>query len=138
MLRPLFLICLSAILLLATVPAALADKKPILDGDKPLVLMIYDTHCKKWCGQVRPILDELKTQYGDRVVFYELDFSEKSLKASSETAKQLGVLGFVQGIIDWIPAVGIFTASRKPVKELTGLKKKSVYEEGIEKALKEK
>lgn len=126
---------LSAVFLTAFNTRALAADE-ILDSDKVLLLMVFDSHCTKWCGQVRPMLHDIKAEFGDKIALYELDFSEKELKTSTEKAKQLGVSGFVKDVIDWIPTVGIFTPKRRLVAEFPGIKKKQVYIDNIQKALK--
>ncbi len=122
-------------LIVSVSPMAIAAEE-VLDGEKPLVLMVYDQNCKKWCGEVRPILREIKDEFGDKIVLYELDFSEGVMKQSYETARRLGVGSFVKGVIDWIPTVGIFTGKRRLTKELPGKSKKETYVKCIEKALK--
>lgn len=115
--------------------AALAADANVRDADKVLILMLFDENCKKWCPKVRPILAELKTQYGEKIAIHELDVTQAELKNSTETAKQLGVLPFLKGALDYVPLVGIFTRKRQLVKELSGLKTKETYDKFVEKAL---
>lgn len=114
---------------------ALASEATVRDADKVLILMLFDENCKKWCPKVRPILAELKTQYGEKIAIHELDVTQTELKASTETARQLGVLPFLKGALDYVPLVGIFTRKRQLVKELSGLKTKETYDKFVEKAL---
>lgn len=135
MIRRLFTAVLVCILFLVGNAASAADA--VLDGDKTLVLMIFDDHCKVYCKEVRPILQTLKEEYGDRVAFHEIDFSEKTKKAAFESAKQLGVQGSIAAMLDFIPIVGVYTAKRKIVKEISGAKTKETYVKYIESALKQ-
>ncbi len=124
-------------LLCCSFPLQALAAEAVVDGDKPLVLMIFDDKCKKWCSQVRPILGELKEQYGDKVAFHEIDCSENVLKGANESAKKLGVGGFLAGVLDFVPIVGVFTSKRRLVREIVGAKTKQVYIDFIESALKQ-
>lgn len=129
------LIC-TAMCLFGANAALAADA--VVDGDRCLVLMLFDDKCKVFCKEVRPILAELKAEYGDRVAFHEIDFSEKIRKAAFETAKQLGVgSGAVGNMLDYIPVIAVYTPKRKLVKEVTGAKDKGSYVRFIESALKQ-
>jgi hypothetical protein len=110
----------------------------IIDADKPVVVMIFDDKCKKWCSEVRPILHALKEEYGDKVAFHEIDCSEKVLKAANESARQLGLGHFLGGVIDYVPVVGVFTPKRRLIKEIIGSKSRETYVSYIETALKAK
>ncbi|MFX6015226.1 hypothetical protein ABTE82_19220, partial [Acinetobacter baumannii] len=57
---------------------AASEEKPGVQN-KALVVLVFDQTCKNWCEQVRPVVQELKDQYEDRVTFAELDATE-SLK----------------------------------------------------------
>lgn len=121
--------------LLGTAAAFAADA--MLDGDRTLVLMLFDDKCKVYCKEVRPILKTLKEEYGDRVAFHEIDFSDNVKKAGFETAKQLGVLGSIGDMLDYIPVIAVYTPRRKLVREIVGAKNKATYVEWIECALKQ-
>jgi thiol-disulfide isomerase/thioredoxin len=130
------LLIVSILLVSCLIPeVALASETSVRDADKVLILMLFDENCKKWCPKVRPILSELKTQYGDRIAVHELDVTQSVLKTSSETAKELGVYPFLKGALDYVPLVGVFTKKRQLVKELSGLKTKETYNKFVEKAL---
>lgn len=131
------LLVVSTLIISCLLPEAVlaADAATVRDADKVLILMLFDENCKKWCPKVRPILAELKTQYGEKVAIHELDVTQSVLKTSTDTAKQLGVLPFLKGALDYVPLVGIFTRKRQLVKELSGLKTKETYDKFVEKAL---
>lgn len=111
--------------------AATADAS----GQHVLVVLIFDEGCKVWCQKVRPIMKELKDQYGQRVDFLELDASAGTLNESQAKAKEAGVISFLRDSADWVPIVGIFSPKRRLVKELVGPKPKDTYASVIDKAL---
>ena len=100
-----------------------------------LVVFIFDKSCKVSCNTVRPIIRELQGEYTNRVQFTELDVSKDCLKESQKTAKSLGVSSFLSDAEDWYPAVGVFSARRKMVKQILGAKTKEMYKAAIEKAI---
>ncbi len=106
-----------------------------LDADRVLVVFVFDKSCRISCDAVRPIFKQLKTDYGEKVKFVELDVSKDVLGESQKTAKTLKVARFLDDTEDWYPAVGVFTGSRKKVKEILGAKPKVQYVQAIEKAL---
>ncbi|HEY9871267.1 MAG TPA: hypothetical protein V6D08_19055 [Candidatus Obscuribacterales bacterium] len=114
---------------LAQGQAGSGDKRPVL------VVLIFDESCKAWCQKVRPVMKELKDQYGDKVEIIELDASAPTLKDAETRAKAYGVYGFLRDSADWVPIVGIFSGRRKLLKELVGPKQKDVYVAAIDKAL---
>lgn len=110
-----------------------ADEDP--DDDRVLVVFVFDKSCRISCDAVRPIFRQLKTDYGEKVKFVELDVSRDVLSESQKTAKALKISRFLSDTEDWYPAVGVFTGSRKKIKEILGAKPKDQYVEAIEKAL---
>ncbi|MCC6978097.1 MAG: thioredoxin family protein, partial [Candidatus Melainabacteria bacterium] len=105
------------------------------DDDRVLVVFVFDKSCRISCDAVRPIFRQLKTDYGVKVKFVELDVSRDVLAESQKTAKTLKISRFLSDTEDWYPAVGVFTGSRKKIKEILGAKPKEQYVEAIEKAL---
>lgn len=101
----------------------------------PIVVLLYDEHCKITCNQVRPILAELKTTFAGKVEFLDLNISEKTMPESKRLAKEQGVLSFLADYAEYIPMVGVFSVKRRLVKQLQGPKSKEVYVTAIEKAL---
>ncbi len=124
------------VLCLLSAGAAIAAEAQV-DGDRTLVLMLFDDKCKVYCKEVRPILKTLKDEYGDRVAFHEIDFSDNVKKAGFETAKQLGVLSSVGDMLDYIPVIAVYTPRRRLVKEIIGAKDRPTYVKYIESALKQ-
>ena len=57
------------------------------------------------------------------------------LSESQKTARTLNIKRFLDDTEDWYPAVGVFTGSRKKIKEILGAKPKQQYVEAIDKAL---
>ncbi len=105
------------------------------DSDRVLVVFVFDKSCRISCDAVRPIFKQLKSDYGEKVKFVELDVSKDVLGESQKTAKALKVSRFLDDTEDWYPAVGVFTGGRKKVKEILGAKPKEQYVQAIEKAL---
>lgn len=128
----LFGLALCVIALLGA-PAYCADEDN--DSDRVLVVFVFDKSCRISCDAVRPIFKQLKTDYGEKVKFVELDVSKDVLGESQKTARALKVGRFLDDTEDWYPAVGVFTGSRKKVKEILGAKPKDQYVQAIEKAL---
>jgi hypothetical protein len=111
--------------------AATSDPTP----QHVLVVLIFDEGCKVWCQKVRPIMKELKEQYGQRVDFLELDASAGTMKETEAKAKEAGVVSFLHDSADWVPIVGVFSPKRRLIKELVGPKSKDTYVSVIDKAL---
>jgi thiol-disulfide isomerase/thioredoxin len=105
------------------------------DRERVLVVFVFDKSCRISCDAVRPIFRQLKSDYGEKVKFVELDVSKDVIGESQKTAKALKVNRFLEDTEDWYPAVGVFTGSRKKVKEILGAKPKEHYVQAIEKAL---
>jgi thiol-disulfide isomerase/thioredoxin len=105
------------------------------DSDRVLVVFVFDKSCRISCDAVRPIFRQLKSEYGEKVKFVELDVSKDVIGESQKTAKALKVNRFLDDTEDWYPAVGVFTGNRKKVKEILGAKPRDQYVQAIEKAL---
>lgn len=103
--------------------------------DKPLVVLVYDQTCHVWCDKVRPLVKDLKTEYGDRVTFAELDATQSVLGETKKAAKLIGIEGFLGDFRDSIPLVAIFSPRRSLIKELSGPKGITDYKKYIEAAL---
>ncbi|MBI1270622.1 hypothetical protein GC174_09330 [bacterium] len=129
------LICL---LLALTFMAPAFAKSVEVDTDKVLVVMVYSNSCKKFCDEVRPMLAKIEDKYGDKVAVHMLGISGDDLARSKEMEKKLGISGFLPGMIDHVPAVGIFSPKRKLVKEIISSKKFDQYTRYIDVALKAK
>ncbi len=125
-----FVLCVSTLFCPVIVAA-----EETTDEDRVLVVFVFDKSCRISCDAVRPIFKQLKSEYGEKVKFVELDVSKEVLKDTQKTAKELRVGRFLDDTEDWYPAVGVFTGGRKKVKEILGAKPKEQYIEAIEKAL---
>lgn len=115
-------------------PLVLAEER-LSDDSRVLVVFVFDKSCRISCDAVRPIFRQLKNEYGEKVKFVELDVSKDVIGESQKTAKALNVGRFLSDTEDWYPAVGVFTAGRKKVKEILGAKPREQYVNAIEKAL---
>ncbi len=132
MLRYVFILIFLLILGLPPVPKLPAAAQ---QASTTLVVLIFDRGCKTWCQKVRPMMKELKDQFGDRIDVAEIDASEENLKEAEVKAKSLGVYDFLRDSAEWVPIVGVFNARRKLVKELVGPKQKDAYVSAVQRAL---
>ncbi|MCW5822780.1 MAG: thioredoxin family protein [Cyanobacteria bacterium TGS_CYA1] len=98
-------------------------------------IAIYDDKCQWSCGVVKPLVEGLKKDYGEKVEFYELNTSKGKISDSTKLAKELGVESFFTSSMAYIPCVGVFTKSGKLVKEIPAAKPKEMYVKFIDKAL---
>jgi thioredoxin-related protein len=107
--------------------------------DKPLFLMVFDKTCHAWCNKVRPIVKELRDQYGEKMDFCELDITQEKLPETKKEASQLGVLPLLPDFGDQVPCCAVCAKKRTNIiKEISGPKEKVKYEEMIELALSHK
>lgn len=111
------------------------DTAPAVNSDKPLVAMVYDQTCKKWCEKVRPIMQDLRNCYGAQVHFDELDCTPAALQEAKKKAQLLGILPYLSDAADYVPIVLVFDKKRNMVGELCGPKTKADYERSIQKAI---
>lgn len=124
---------LLVLLLLFTVaPSAVAADAA---GRKVLIVLIFDEGCKLWCQKVRPMMGELKKEFGDQIEVAEIDASAKTLKDAEAKARSLGIFPFLRDSAEWVPIVGVFSPDRKLIKELVGPKQKDTYVLAVKKAL---
>lgn len=105
------------------------------NNKKVRFIAIYDDKCQWSCGVVKPLVEGLKKDYGDKVEFYELNTSKGKISDSTKLAKELGVESFFTSSMAYIPCVGVFTKSGKLVKEIPAAKPKEMYVKFIDKAL---
>jgi len=90
----------------------------VLNSDKPVVVDFWAT----WCGPCRklsPILDDIATEFGDKVKFVKVN-TDENLK----TAKDYAISG--------LPSLLVFKDG-KAVERLVGLMPKSAIISNIEK-----
>ena len=122
-------------LIVASACPSLAKKKPEIDADKVILVMVFDNHCEsRWCPKIKALLMEVQDKYKDKIGVHGINASLKD--KAKEEEKKLGVSGFVAGVVDYVPCVGVFTKKRKLVREISGLKKVEEYNKYIDKALK--
>lgn len=118
-------------LITTAMPVAAADST----NDKVLVVLVYDNHCKVWCGKVVPLLRELGTELQDKITLLEIDNSADKAEQAVKMAKDNGILGDYKDL-EAVPVVMIFNKTRKLAKQIDGPKDKTVYKAAIEKVLK--
>lgn len=123
------LLSMSALALLFIQSAAQAA------DEKILVVLVYDNHCKVWCGKVVPLLRELGNEMQDKIALLEIDNSPDKTEQAVKTAKENGILGDYKDL-EAVPVVMIFNKARKLTKQIDGPKDKNVYKAAIEKILK--
>jgi thiol-disulfide isomerase/thioredoxin len=133
--RSIFKLAALLCLLAPICATAQATAKDVDYEEKPLVVLVFDQNCKAWCAKVKPIMGELQQEYGDKVLFAQLDATQSVLPEAKKQAKQLGILSFFSDFEDYVPVVGFFSAHRKLIKELTGPKSKDEYKLSIDKAM---
>ncbi len=77
------------------------------DDSNPLFVTITMKECYT-CQKLKPVIENLKEEYNDKVNFVTLDVSSKaSLEESREKAEELGVKEFFEKNRNSLPAVGI-------------------------------
>lgn len=103
-------------------------------NSKVLVVLVYDNHCKAWCGKVVPLLRELNCELQDKMILVELDNSPERANDAIKVAQEIGIIGDYKDI-EAVPVVMIFNKSRKLVKQIDGPKDKCVYKAAIEKVV---
>lgn len=85
-------------------------KANVLDADKPVVVDFW----AEWCGpcrQVQPVLEELATEYADKITFYKLNVDE-----NPQTPLQYRVTG--------IPTINVYVGG-EVVKSIVGARPKA-------------
>ncbi len=129
-----FLVVLALFFGLSTRTVLAEDNSKIQDK-KVRFIAIYDDKCQWSCGVVKPLVEGLKKDYGEKVEFLELNTSKGKISDSTKLAKELGVESFFASSMAYIPCVGVFTKSGKLVKEIPAAKPKEMYVKFIDKAL---
>jgi len=102
----------------------------------PLFVTITMKECYS-CQKIKPIFEELKNEYNDRVEFVTLDVSSKSsLEEAKETASNLGIESFFNENKNGLPAVGIVCPGGTKVENVfSGETDKEIYKEALDKLL---
>ncbi len=119
----------------ASTNLAIAEDSAKTADKKVRFIAIYDDKCQWSCGVVKPLVEGLKKDYGEKVEFYELNTSKSKISDSTKLAKELGVEPFFTSSMAYIPCVGVFTKTGKLVKEIPAAKPKEMYVKFIDKAL---
>lgn len=106
------------------------------DNSSPLFATITMKECYS-CQKLKPIIEELKNEYGDRITFVTLDVSSKtSLEEARETAVSFGIESFLDKNMKALPAVGIICPGGTKVENvLVGETAKEAYREALDKLL---
>lgn len=100
----------------------------------------FVTVSTQWCFAckiLKPVIEELKNEYGSHITFIELDpTSEESLAESIKIAEEYGISQFFNASRNAFPTVGILcTGSPIPEKVIVGANPKQVYKEILDKLL---
>jgi len=106
------------------------------DDSNPLFVTITMRECHS-CQKLKPVIEELKNEYNDRVTFITLDVSSKaSLEESQETAIDLGIENFFNENKKGLPAVGIVCPGGTKIENVfAGETEKEIYKEALNKLL---
>ena len=104
--------------------------------EKPLFVTISTQWCYA-CKILKPVIEELKKEYGDRVTFVDLDpTSEETLAQSMKIAEEYGITQFFNSSRNAFPTVGILCSSNTtPEKIIVGANQKQSYKEILDKLL---
>ena len=106
------------------------------DDSNPLFVTITMKECYS-CQKLKPVIEELKDEYSDRVTFVTLDISSRtSLEEAKETAASLGIKSFFDKNRNALPAVGIVCPGGTKIENVfSGEANKEVYKEALDKLL---
>ena len=106
------------------------------DDSNPLFVTVTMKECYT-CQKLKPVIEELKGEYEDRITFVTLDVSSKaSLEKSKETATNLGLEEFFEKSRTSLPAVGIICPGGIKVENVfSGETEISTYKEALDKLL---
>ena len=102
----------------------------------PIFAIITSGHCYT-CQQLKPVVEELKSEYEDQVTFLTFDLSSKSsLDEARQMAEEYGILEFFEANKNALPKVGIICPGATTTDRIyTGEIRKEVYTEILEKLL---
>ena len=123
------------ILLITLISFSLQAAKASEDSN-PLFVTITMKECYS-CQKLKPVIEELKDEYSDRVTFITLDVSSKvSLEESKDIAVTLGIESFFNENKKALPAVGIVCPGGTKVENVfAGETEKEIYKEALDKLL---
>ena len=107
------------------------------DGNSPLFVTITSEWCHT-CKSLKPVIEELKTSYEDRVTFLTLVTSSKeSLDESRDIAREYSILDYFEANKNTLPNVAIFCPGGKLEKNFIGEVRKEIYTNALEEILTE-
>ena len=123
------------LLLMTLISFSLQSVKAAGDSS-PMFVTITMKECYS-CQKLKPIIEELKNEYSDKITFVTLDVSSKaSLEESKQTATNLGIEKFFDTNRTALPAVGIVCpGGTKVEKVFSGEVDKEIYKEALDKLL---
>ena len=106
------------------------------DDSNPLFVTITMKECYS-CQKLKPVIEELKNEYSDRVTFVTLDVSSKaSLEEAKETATNLRIENFFNENKNELPVVGVVCPGGTKVENVfSGEADKEIYKEALDKLL---
>ena len=104
--------------------------------DNPLFVTITANSCFT-CQKLKPVIEELEYEYGDRIKFVTLDVSSKSsIDFSKQMAEELEISEFFVKNMYAVPRVGIICPGGGKVEQIfIGETNKNIYKESIENLL---
>ncbi len=105
--------------------AAAADTPSIAArSQQPTVVFVYARTCR-FCKAFGPVVDQLEAQFKDKANFVRLDVTDAAARNKSRSmAEALSIDCFLSFYEDTYPAVGIFSPSKKCLKEFYGINEK--------------
>ena len=105
------------------------------DGNSPLFVTITSEWCHT-CKSLKPVIEELKTSYEDRVTFLTLVTSSKeSLDESRDIAREYSILDYFEANKNTLPNVAIFCPGGELEKNFIGEVRKEIYTNALEEIL---
>ena len=106
------------------------------DDSNPLFVTITTRECYT-CQKLKPVIENLKDEYSDRITFVTLDLSSKaSLDEARETAVSFGIEEFFEKNRNALPAVGILCPGGTKVENVfAGETEIDIYKEALNKLL---
>lgn len=97
-------------------------------GDKPLFVEITTDWCFA-CKYLEPTVEELKREYGEKVIFVRLNAtSEETIYEAQQIAASYGILEFFNNNRNAFPRVAIYCpGALSPKENLLGANKRDIY-----------
>ena len=100
----------------------------------------FVTVSTQWCSackMLKPVIEELKNEYGNQITFIDLDpTSDQSFAESMKIAQEYGITSFFNANRNAFPTVGILCASSPvPEKVIIGANPKQAYKDILDKLL---